>query len=285
MGTEILITGASGFAGRYITADLRAQGYTVHTWSHTEGNIAARPGDGIAHVIHLAAKTFVPESWQHPGAFYEANVMSTVNVLEFCRKQQAALTLVSSYVYGKPQSLPIGENHPLGAFNPYGQTKLIAEEIALSYQRFHQVPVTIIRPFNIYGAGQDPRFLIPMLVGQALDPAQTEFRVADPRPKRDYLYLSDFAAILRATLAQPAGGIFNAASGVSHSIADIASILNELTGQNKPVTSTSQPRPDDVLDLYADISHAGQALGWRPQYTLRQGLAEMVETARQNAAG
>lgn len=279
MATEILITGASGFAGRHIVTDLRAHGYTVHTWSHREGNIAERPGQGVGHVIHLAAKTFVPDSWQNPGAFYEANVTSTVNVLEFCRRNQAALTLVSSYVYGKPQRLPIGEDHPLGAFNPYGQTKLIAEEIAASYQRFHQVPVTIIRPFNIYGPGQDPRFLIPMLVGQALDPAQAEFRVADPRPKRDYLYLQDFADILRATLLQPAGGIFNAASGVSHSIADIALVLNELTRQNKPVVSTSQPRPDDVMDLYADITHAEKTLGWKPRYLLRQGLEEIVAAA------
>ena len=73
----------------------------------------------MAHVFHLAAKTFVPDSWSDRCPFYEINVLGSLNVLEFCRSSKASVTLVSSYVYGRPEQLPIPETHRLQAFNPY----------------------------------------------------------------------------------------------------------------------------------------------------------------------
>ena len=109
---------------------------------------------GIRHVFHLAAKTFVPHSWQDPRPFYEVNVLGTLNVLEHCCRHGARLTLVSSYVYGVPQHLPIREDHPLSAFNPYSQTKILAETVARFYEQHHGLPLVIVRPFNLYGPGQ-----------------------------------------------------------------------------------------------------------------------------------
>jgi nucleoside-diphosphate-sugar epimerase len=138
----------------------------LYSHSFQDGNIATCPLEfgSVRHVFHLAGKAFVPESWQAPHGFYEVNVLGTANVLDFCRRQSASVTLISSYVYGKPLRLPIDEDHPLEPFNPYSHTKILAEEIGRYYAAQFGVPVFIVRPFNVYGPGQDRRFLIPTLI-------------------------------------------------------------------------------------------------------------------------
>src|SRR5215469_13334875 len=83
MSREILVTGASGFVGRRLTAALDRTGYAVRGFSHKDGDLVSAALDfpNVAHVFHLAARTFVPESWSNPKAFYELNVMGTLNVL------------------------------------------------------------------------------------------------------------------------------------------------------------------------------------------------------------
>src|SRR5512142_814685 len=127
MTSDILVTGATGFLGRSLVAALQKRGYRVVSHSSADGDIAhcPLPMENVGHVFHLAARTFVPDSLRCPQSFYETNVLVTVNVLEHCRKTGAALTLLSSYVYGVPQHLPIREHHPLVAFNPYAQTKIL----------------------------------------------------------------------------------------------------------------------------------------------------------------
>src|SRR5580704_9094470 len=148
--SEVLVTGADGFAGRYLVASLRQGGHNVTGFSLADGDIASAALDfpGIEHVFHLAARTFVPDSWENPRAFYETNVLGTLNVLELSKRSKASLTLISSYVYGPPDHLPISEHHPLRAFNPYSQTKIMAEEMARFYESHMQLHLSIVRPFN-----------------------------------------------------------------------------------------------------------------------------------------
>ncbi len=277
---DILVTGASGFVGRHLLPALERAGCRVCAFSLDDGDIARSPlpFTGVARVFHLAARMFVPESWNDPRSYYETNVLGAVNVLEWCRRERAAITLVSSYVYGHPRCLPISEDHPLDAFNPYGHTKLLAEDVARFYQRHFAVPVTIVRPFNLYGLGQDPRFLIPSLVRQVLDPAQPEIRVADTRPRRDYLYIDDFVELLLATFNGPPG-TYNAGSGRSVGIGDLVDVINRAAGLHKPVVCEGRPRPDEVLDVVADISHAAECLAWRPRVSLEEGIAAMLASA------
>jgi len=278
MTDTVLVTGATGFVGRNFVPALRENGLRVLTFSTADGDIASSPlpFDGVGHVFHLAAKVFVPESWATPLPFYSVNVLGTLNVLEHCRKSKTPLTLVSSYVYGPPDSLPVREDHPLRAFNPYGHTKVMAEDVCQFFQKVYGIPVTIIRPFNLYGPGQDQRFLIPMLVGQALDPAQDAFRVQDPHPKRDHLHIADLVSLLAATIDGPRS-VCNAGSGESVSIADIVSVLNRLTGKNKPLIAEGQTRPNEVMDVYADVSKALKDFGWSPRVTLEQGLGQLLQ--------
>lgn len=277
MRDTVLVTGATGFIGRHLVAALASKKITIVCHSHANGDISRDPltYSDISHVFHLAGKTFVPESWERPFEFYAVNVLGTVNVLELCRSQAASLTLISSYVYGTPAYLPIREDHPVTAWNPYCQTKLMAEDVARYYARQFGVKVAIVRPFNIYGPGQDSRFLLPSLIAQMLDNTD-EIRVADLRPKRDYLHVSDLVALLIAAFEKQAGGVFNAGSGTSVGIAELVEEIGKATGRDKPLRSEGRPREQEVLDTVADIAKARVELKWQPRVSLREGIAGMV---------
>ena len=123
----VLVTGAGGFVGGHLIDALSARNYRVFCHSKKDGDLSRciLEYPDVRHVFHLAAKSFVPDSWKDPRSFYEVNVLATANVLELCRKSGASLTYLSSYVYGLPQRIPIPEEHPLQAFNPYGHSKIL----------------------------------------------------------------------------------------------------------------------------------------------------------------
>ena len=279
---SVLVTGADGFIGSRLVSALRALGYVVLSHSRRQGDIkdCHLSFEGVGHVFHLAARTFVPDSWAAPLSFYEANLLGTVNVLEFCRAQAASVTLMSSYVYGPPERLPISEIEPLCAFNPYSQTKILAEETGLYYQRQFGVPVTILRPFNVYGPGQDRRFLIPTILTQAVDSGRAAIVVADLRPRRDYIFISDLVDLLTRTAFRREGGIFNAGSGSSWGVADVVALVNGLLPLPKLVHSNGLMRPDEVIDVIADISRARYEFSWTPRVTLRDGLRDTLAWIR-----
>jgi nucleoside-diphosphate-sugar epimerase len=278
MNEGVLVTGADGFIGTHLVRALHAAGHTVFAHSSRDGHIAHCTLDftEVGHVFHLAARTFVPESWSAPLAFYEVNVLGTANVLEFCRRCDASLTLMSSYVYGRPARLPICEADPIQAFNPYSHSKILAEETGRYYERQFGVPVTIIRPFNIYGPGQDRRFLIPVILTQLVDTETSTIVVADLRPRRDYLFISDLIELLMKTILRKEGGAFNAGSGSSWSVEDIIAVANQLVPTPKSARSESGPRRDEVLDVVADISRVRHQFHWEPQVSLHDGLRETL---------
>lgn len=278
MSEAILVTGGDGFLGGHLVEALRSKGHVVYVHTRAMGNIAHCTLDtpGIEHVFHLAAKSFVPDSWAFPQPFYETNVLGTVNILEYCRRQQASLTYISSYVYGRPDSLPIAEDHPLRPLNPYSHTKILAEEAVNYYRAEFSVAATIVRPFNVYGPGQNDRFLIPTIIRQALNQNINEITVTDLRPRRDYIYIDDLISLLLLTIRQLPGTTYNAGSGYSVSIDELTEQINYLTGTGKKVRSLMAPRPEEVLDVVADISRAKAELHWTPSVTLRDGLRHTI---------
>jgi len=281
MAHEILVTGSSGFVGRHLVTALRARGDVVREFSTRDGDIATANLDfpEVRTVYHLAGRTFVPESWRAPRPFFETNLLGALNVLEFCRSREASLVLMSSYVYGKPRSLPIAEDHPLQAFNPYSLSKILAEETAAFYRDHRGVPVTIVRPFNLYGPGQADAFLIPMLIRQALDPRREYYEVADDGPRRDHVYISDLIDLL-LVCARDRGGVYNAGSGISVSIRDLVAAINDILGIRKELRSRGERRPDEVMDVVADIRRAEQALAWKPKVDLKKGLTATIAALR-----
>lgn len=283
---KVLVTGASGFIGRALTTKLRSQGWDVTQVSSGDGDIANREiftrfaQQKFAHVFHLAGKTFVPDSWDDPQAFCQTNVLGTVNALEFCRKNCIPMTYVSAYVYGHPDTLPIGENSSIRPSNPYALTKRLAEEFCEFYASAYDLPVTTIRPFNVYGIGQAEIFLIPEIISQVLDTGD-KILVKDLAPKRDYVYLEDLLTALLATLDSLKGyNVYNVGSGNSLSVKEVIDVIQDVAGTCKEIICDNEVRSNELMDVVADISKAGKELGWHPEYSFRAGIENIIRSKR-----
>jgi len=280
-----LVTGAKGFIGSHLVAHLRQRGVEAMGIDRARGDVT-EPGTfiggdlgGIDKVVHLAGRSYVPESWTRPAEFYQTNVMGTVNVLEYCRRVGASLTFVSAYLYGVPDQLPIDENAAPRPNSPYAQSKFLAEELCRFYTNEFGVETKIVRPFNVYGSGQRADFLIPGIVAQALD--GEVIRVKDLRPRRDYVYVTDMVEALGAILDKGrAGEVYNVGSGNSSSVAEVVEEVQKLLGSAKSVMVDEQPRKNEIPDVIADITKIGTHTGWSPTISITDGLARLIEYMR-----
>lgn len=278
---RVLVTGSRGFVGSALKKRLLSEGYEVLEMD-ADNDVAApasfsrleeaRP----AHVFHLAGKTFVPESWQDPLAFYNTNVTGTMNVLDFCRRNGASLTYVSAYLYGVPERLPIPEDAPIRPNNPYAHSKYLAEQLCEFYAREFNVRTTVVRPFNVFGPGQAERFLIPFIIRQAIE--ENEIRVKDLAPKRDYVYIDDLVDALVVSMGSKEGfAVYNVGSGYSVSVGEVISAVQDALGTDKPVVSENEVRKNEINDVVADISKAARGLGWRPAHSFKEGVKKIIE--------
>ena len=201
--------------------------------------------------------------------------------LEYCRRTKAKLIYVSGYCYGIPETLPISETAPLKPNNPYAFSKSAAEEACRFFFESLQTSVMILRPFNIYGPGQSPDFLIPRIVGQAIDPTVAAIVVEDDTPKRDYVHIDDVISAIESLRRNPRpGATFNVGSGKSYSIAEVAEMVCKAADVDKPVVSRNNRRVNDIPDVIADITAIRDAIGWSPSVALPDGLRGMVDHAR-----
>lgn len=279
---RVLVTGARGFIGSSLSTRLKTLGnHEVIELDLPENDIASALLEftNVTHVFHLAARNFVPDSYKYPADFFRVNLLGTVNVLEFCRRQKISLTYVSAYVYGRPQSLPIRESDLRSALNPYTESKILSEDLCDFYHRQYDVPITVIRPFNVFGAGQREEFLIPTIIRQALDSAVSTIEVSDLRPKRDFVYIEDLIDALVLTIGRPKYSVFNIAGGVSYSVRSIIEIILKAAKMSKPFRSLEKFRDDEILDLYADISFAKSELGWTPKVSFEEGIAKILRAS------
>ena len=276
--SKVLVTGASGFIGRHLVPRLRAAGHEVVEVRRASGDIADaatwRQIPAADAVVHLAAKSFVPESWEHPALFVRTNLGGTIEAMEYCRAHGAHLVFPSSYMYGDAGRQPIAEGAALVARNPYALSKKLAEEACEFYADRFGLTITILRPFNIYGPGQSTTFLVPTIVKQLQ--AGQAIRVKDLEPRRDYVYVVDVVeAMVKALAVRRRLSVFNIGSGTSHSVADLIRIIQEVWGTSLPVSSAGLRRKDEIMDTVADITRAGEVLGWSPRFTLRQGIEDL----------
>jgi nucleoside-diphosphate-sugar epimerase len=197
-------------------------------------------------------------------------------VREFCRKKHIPVTYVSAYVYGHPDRLPIAENSEIRPSNPYALTKRLAEEVCEFYASAYQLPVTTIRPFNVFGIGQAKHFLIPAIIEQALGTGN-EIVVKDLAPRRDYVYLEDLVTALLATLDKTDGySVYNIGSGVSLSVQEAIEIIQDVAGTKKKIVCDQAIRTNELMVVVADISKAGRALGWKPEHSFRAGIEKII---------
>jgi GDP-4-dehydro-6-deoxy-D-mannose reductase len=279
--SKILVTGSTGFVGKHLVPGLKKAQHETFEANSRSGDIAEAltwkkfPKTDV--VIHLAGKSFVPASWSDPASFINCNLMGTVTALNYCREHDSRLIFISSYLYGNPLELPIPETATLNPTNPYALSKKLAEDVCRFYSDSLGVNITILRPFNVYGPGQDENFLLPSIIRQVS--SGKDIVVKDLEPKRDYIYINDLVdALIGAVTYESKFDIFNIGSGKSHSVQELIQITQNTYGTELPVHSDEERRKDEIMDTRADITLAKLKLHWEPKWTLEEGIRQIFDS-------
>ena len=282
MTNNVLVTGSEGFVGKHLCKALHDSDKEVQRCDLTLGHDItffetfsefSKPST----IIHLAAFLKGRKSQADLHKTFHVNVTGTLNALEAARRWDAAFIFASSYVYGIPKHLPIAENYPLIATNPYMQSKILAEELCKRYSEEYRLPIVIFRPFNIYGPGQSDDFLIPSVLKQL---ASGTITLLDGSPRRDYVHVSDVvrAYVMALSALKPGCAVFNLGTGQSFSVSEVMRIIKKHEGKIE-IKFSGAGKPNDIPDCYADISKIRRELGWSPQISLEEGLAALVKVA------
>jgi nucleoside-diphosphate-sugar epimerase len=269
-----LVTGADGFIGRHLVRALRRRQIDVIATGRKEWDIVAGdpPKRRVDHVFHLAAAGGVLESWQELARFHLVNVHGTIRVLEYARHCSASMTYISAYCYGIPSRQPISEAEPPKPNNPYAFTKFMGEEGCRFFHKQFGIPLTILRPFNVYGPGQSDNFLIPRILAQAQDHSVEMVEVMDLAPRRDFVYVDDVVDALLLTVPQKGYELYNVGLGRSYSVEEVIITVLHTLNSRKPCRSANSPRANEIPEVVADISAISQERHWSPQVSLAEGI-------------
>jgi nucleoside-diphosphate-sugar epimerase len=299
--TQVCVTGAAGFIGRWVVADLLKRGHSVvglddlsngsrrniaefetdDRFTFQEGDIREADtvgsliSDEVDACIHLAAEIDVHESLEDPDSHFQTNVVGTRHVLESCRRTNTRLGLVGTcMVYDVAHSeAGIDEEHPVKPASPYAGSKLAAENLAESYYHGYDLPVTILRPFNTYGPYQEGG-VVPIFVDRDLR-NETLKIYGDGTQTRDLLYATDCARfVVDATFSEEAvGEVLNAGTGVDVSINKLAELV-VTSGTDIEHVEHHHPQ-SEIAELRCDRSKASNVLEWEPEVSLEDGVDEV----------
>lgn len=277
------ISGDNGFVGQRLIDSLILAGEKFIRLSKSGKDITDKdyfkeidPKEGDV-LIHLANKSFVPESWQKLERYFDVNLMGTINALEFCKSNKLGIVYLSSYLYGDPMYFPIDEKHEIKTNNPYALSKKMCEEIIQFYGQNFDVLYTILRPFNIYGSKQKENYLIPTILNQVISSKELNITLMDTRPKRDFIHVQDVVDAILLSSKSLKNQIFNVCSGNSISIKDLCAMILEISGSSKQVIDLNQFRKNEIMDCYGSFDKIKNSLGWQPKVSLEAGLRECLE--------
>jgi UDP-glucose-4-epimerase GalE len=332
---HILVVGGAGYIGSHMVLALNEAGYSPVVFDNLSRGFSDAVVDAplisgdlrscedlaacfrqydISLVMHFAALAYVAESVEDPLKYYENNVSGTLNLLTAMRSKGVDKFVFSSTcaTYGVPDSVPITESMPQRPINPYGQSKLMVEQILKDCAHSDDLKSVSLRYFNTVGADPELRagerhdpetHLIPLVLEEALrlkqggDPADTRLRVfgtdfetPDGTCIRDYIHVSDLcrAHLLSAErlLSDEFGSgaeYYNLGNGRGYSVLEIIEVCRNVT--NQPIAYRKMPRrPGDPAELVGDARLASQVLGWRPDRVELEGIIQtawdwMLETA------
>ena len=336
MGNTILVTGGAGYIGSHCCLELLEAGYDVVALDNLSNSsreslrrveeITGRSlvfeevdlldaerthrvlrGGDFDSVIHFAGLKAVGESVEIPLRYYENNLGGTLNLLRAMKEHGPSRMVFSSSatVYGDPASLPIREDFPTSATNPYGRTKLMIEEILRDVAASDAGwQVILLRYFNPVGAhesgriGEDPRGvpnnLVPYIMQVAVG-RQPHLRVfGDDYPTRDgtgvrdYVHVVDLAlghlAALRSLDETEGCVVYNLGTGTGYSVLEMAEAARRASGRTIPCEVLPR-RPGDIAECYADVTLARDKLGWRAERGLDAMMADAWRWQKSNPNG
>jgi UDP-glucose 4-epimerase len=313
---RVLVTGGAGYIGSHTVALLRARGDFVVVLDSLEFGHREAIGDAplvvgrtqdqalvgqvigdhqLDAIIHFAAYKAAGESMSKPAKYFANNVSGSLCLLEAAQQAGVRRFVFSSTaaVYGTPQSLPVGEDAPLHPENPYGESKLLVEQMLRWFDTCHGLRGVALRYFNAAGAaldasnGEDPRLvqnLIPLVMNAATGRAAkvsvfgTDYPTPDGTCIRDYIHVLDLAEAHARALdfltTHDRSEVFNLGTGKGASVLEVLREARRASSVDIVAENTAR-RPGDPSAVWADNRKARAVLGWQPRY----GLREIVETA------
>jgi nucleoside-diphosphate-sugar epimerase len=302
-----LVTGAAGFIGSSLAADLLDRGYTVRgidnfatgrrsnldslvdapNFSFAEVDIRDAEGvaevvNGVEYVFHQAAVPSVPRSVEDPVTSTDANCTGTATVLDEARKAgvDTAVVASSSSVYGSSETLPKVETMEDSPESPYALSKYYTEKLAIQFSELYDIDTVALRYFNVFGPGQDPEgeyaAVIPKFIELMLD-GERPVIYGDGEQSRDFTYIDNVTqANVLAAEGDATGIAVNVGCGDRITITELVERINDVLGTDiDPIYD--DPRPGDVRHSMADLEHVQEQLGYDPEIGFQEGLERTVE--------
>jgi len=310
---QVLVTGGAGYIGSVIVEELLAAGHQVVVYDALiKGHLDAIHPEAVfvrAHlaerdhlrqtleeqqieaVIHMAAFSLVAESVTHPEWYFENNVVGSLAVVQSMMQAGVKRLVFSSTaaLYGEQERIPISEDAPTQPTNPYGQAKLIVEQMLPWLGQAHGLVCTSLRYFNAAGAteryGEDHHpetHLIPLVLAAAQEDRQVDINGTDyPTPDgtcvRDYIHVVDLAQahIQALTRTEPGLRIYNLGNGQGYSVRQVVESARRVTGRAIPICEGPRRAGDQVMTV-ASSERMRSELGWQPRYP---DLDSIIESA------
>jgi CDP-glucose 4,6-dehydratase len=310
---RVLVTGATGFIGSWLTETLLKNGSDVSVFVKEDdplgmGGLSKLSGfrkfkgdirnkedvkDAVKNqeiIFHLAAVTQVVYAVRNPVETFDVNAVGTMNILEAIRNSNTEQFLVfasTDKVYGEPKYLPIDENHPLLGKSPYDASKIAADRLVFSYYTTYDLKSSISRWSNTIG-GRDSNILRagPSIILPVINGKQPVIRYTGEEV-RDYMYVEDaVSAMLSLAQNQNAskGEAFNFGTGNPTKIKDFAKLVIKLAGFDGKLEPEilNKPSPGEIVKQYLSSEKSKKMLKWMPKFTLEDGLKLTIDWFRKN---